>query len=426
MMHRISPKRISLKSTAAAFLVPWLVVAVSLGALAAVPSSAGASSAKAARSPFGAEAKLTSATRADDSGAISPANLTYEIPENGSLTEGDATDGYGPLVNDATDSAESAPCCTASPWSGATNDGTATVNSDGSFSYTPDSGFVGTDSFGYALSDNDGNQASGTVTVDVLDPAATTTVFTDTGTPPAASPSTQVTFAVQVTAKGGGPTPTGTVTFTWAVTNGIPETKTGTLGTEPLDSSGDASYAGTVPLGGQKGDITITATYSGDAFNNSSLAQTVYYDLASCSEAAWPADTDGQTVPLAKTSPTGYYIGQSNGWFTFYVVGNKPGHKTIFNGSIITNGLLIDINTIKITQHQDHVDERIGSSYSKIRYYLQQHGYVSGVSFYAGCGTYLKFVLDIGGAPAKKSEIFLGTANAHPSKVTDATTEIKR
>jgi Bacterial Ig domain len=411
IMHRIS------RRTAAALLAPWLVVAVAIGAVAAAPSSAVASVSR----PSSQNAvRLVSVTRDDDSGPLSAGNPTYQIPENSTLTEGVAADNYGPLVNDATDTDSNATCCTVTAGAPA-SDGTATVNSDGSFSYVPNSDFVGTDTFGFTLTDTDTNTASGTVTVDVLDPAKTTTTFTDAGTPPAADTTTDVTFSVQVTAAGGGPTPTGNVTFTWTKTNGGPNTTTGTIGVSPLDSNGDATISGTFPGGGgQGGYLTVTATYSGDPFNKSSFADTVYYVIKGCYTGAFPADTNGQTVPLAKTSTQGYYIGQSNGFFTLFVV-NPTGKETKFVGSVTTNGPLIDFAPLK-AEHYDTFEVRIGKTYSKLDFNIKDFGFVTGFTFFPACGTYVSFSLDINGSPAKKSKIFLGVNDVNPAtKTVDVT-----
>jgi hypothetical protein len=82
-----------------------------------------------------------------------------------------------------------------------------------------------------------------------------------------------------------------------------------------VNGNSQATMVGTVPSGGPNGAITITAVYSGDPFNATSTAQITYYVLASCSEGQWPAATNGYPGVVAG-SPTGYYIGQSNGWFT--------------------------------------------------------------------------------------------------------------
>jgi len=401
------------KSTAALWLVPWLVVSLAVGVLAVAPSTT--ASASKGLHPFDKSVRLVSVTRDDTGGgAISAADLTFQIREDGSLSQGDATDGYGPLINDSSDSDTGATWDPASSGS-APADGTATVNPDGSFDYTPASGFVGTDSFGYSLADSDANSGSGSVTVDVVAAVKTTTTFTDTGTPAATSPSNPVTFSVQVANAGAGPEPTGTVTFAWTKTNGVPNTVTGTIGTAPVDANGDASITSTLPVGGQGGDMSISATYSGDISNNPSSASTVYYVLKTCYEGAWPSETKGQTVPLANTSAEGYYIGQSNGWFTVYVV-NTSGTTTDFTGSVTSGGLLLDTDTIKFSRG-DKVALKVGKTYSRTNFVMQDHGFVSGFSFYTGCGGYLAFDLEINGVAAKKKQIFLGNADVNPATV---------
>jgi hypothetical protein len=93
---------------------------------------------------------------------------------------------------------------------------------------------------------------SGIVTLDA--PAATPTV-TLTGSPNPATQGASVTLTATVTASG--TAPTGTVTFL----NG-----SATLGSGTLDSSGAATYSTTaLPVGAD----AITASYSGDNYNNS-------------------------------------------------------------------------------------------------------------------------------------------------------------
>jgi Bacterial Ig domain len=408
-------RRTLCKSTAALWLLPWMVVSLAVGVLAAAPSSAASSAQNVGHRPLGSSVKLVSVTLHDDGGSpISVANLNFEIQENGSVTEYDSSNGFGPLINDSTDSDSDAtwnPVAAGVP----ATDGTATVNPDGTFSYIPNAGFSGSDSFGYTLSDSDGNEASGVVTIEVVVPVKTTTTFTDTGTPAAASPSNPVTFSVKISNGGAGPTPTGNVTFAWTKTNGVPNTITGTIAVVPLNASGNASVTSTLPIGGQGGDMSITATYTGDTSNNPSAASTVYYVLKTCYEGAWPGNTKGQTVPLANTSAEGYYIGQSNGWFTVYVV-NHPATTTDFTGSVTTNGLLLDTNTIKFSRG-DRVSLKIGKTYSKTNFSLHDHGFVSGFSFYTGCGQYLAFDLEINGSPAKKKQIFLGSSDTNPTSV---------
>ncbi len=85
---------------------------------------------------------------------------SYTATENGVLTI-DASAGL--LANDSDVEQNSLSAFLSLPPS----NGTATVESDGSFVYTPDSGFVGTDSFEYTADDGSDLSASTTVTVTV-------------------------------------------------------------------------------------------------------------------------------------------------------------------------------------------------------------------------------------------------------------------
>jgi hypothetical protein len=375
------------------FIVPFLLMGVTLSALALAPAASSAAQ------HGNAASRLVSSVRPDDSTIVAP-NPNFTIPENGSLSEPTGS------LTDVTDSDGSATCCTITPGAPAT-DGTATVNPDGSFSYVPNANFVGSDSFGFTLADTDSNTANGTVTVNVDDPAKTVTTFL-TENPPAASPTTDVTFVVSVAPKGSGPAPTGTVSFTWTKTNGGGATS-GPVGSgsAPVDGNSQATIVGTLPAGGPNGAMTITAVYSGDPFNASSTAQITYYVLASCSEGQWPAATNGYPNVVAG-SPTGYYIGQSNGWFTVTAV-NPSTTSTNFIGSIKTNGLILDLSSTK-NELGDKVTLR-GST--KIRFEFHDNGYLDGISFYAGCGFQITFDLNISGSPAAKNQIFLGNPTTH-------------
>lgn len=397
-------RRISRKSTVVAFLAPWMAVAVAVGVVAAsTPATAGAAT------RHQSSARHVAASKEDSAGDFTWQDPpTFQVAENGTLNESTA----GTLDSDVTDSDGTATCCTVTLGSQASN-GTASVNPDGSFTYTPNSGFIGTDSFGYVINDTDGNTASGTANIDVT--TGTTTRFTDTGTPPAGSPSTKVTFSVEVTANNsGGPAPTGTVTFSWMKTNGAPRVQTGTIGTVPL-TNGSATITSTLPLGGQGGQLNITATYSGDAVNNTSYAQTIYYVIDGCHTGSWGPEVHGQTVPVADTSPEGYYIGDSNGFFTVYVV-NNPNKKTKFTGSVSTDGPLIDIAALK-SEGQDWYTLRDTKTSSEIGFKMTDNGYVTGFTFFPACGHSLDFELQINGKNAKASQIFLGSSDQNPSDV---------
>jgi hypothetical protein len=399
------------KLVAPVLIVPAMVLGVTLVALAVAPTVANAASVHAASN----RTALVSIVKADDSGYLTASNFTYVMAENTSLVEGDSGDSAGVLQTGYTDTDPADPsCCTISLYSAA-SEGTATVNSDGSFSYTPNSDFVGPDSFGFQLTDGDGNTATGTVNINVLDPAKTTTAIISES-PPSASPQTPVTFVASVTAKGTGPAPTGTVTFSWYRTgSGSPHS--GTLGSGTLSLvSGEESQGqytttpGQLPKGIVDGAIQITATYSGDPFNKVSSAEKIYYVETTCYEGQWPAVSNGYPTVLSQGTPEGYYIGQSNGWYTLYVAANPAAGTTKFTGSIRTNGLILYLSPTK-DKKNDHFTV---SGPNLLNYTITDVGHLDGFTFFAGCGSSIEFNLKINGALAAKKLIFLGnpTSNA--------------
>jgi hypothetical protein len=233
--------------------------------------------------------------------------------------------------------------------------------------------------------------------------------------PPAAqSSSTPVTIVASVTGKGSGPAPAGSVTFayyTLGLANGGP--KSGVLGNSLL-SGGDATYttsAGQLPLGGaQNGSITITASYGGDHSNRASRASIVYYEAASCPATSWPAASGGLPHVTVK-GPQGYYIGQSNGWFTLYVTQPGPA-KVDFTGTVKSTGLILNLSSTK-DEGKDYVKLQ-GSNTLKFR--LVDHSDLDGFTFFTGCGSTITFDLSIGGVAATSSEIFLGATGGHPAQ----------
>ena len=142
--------------------------------------------------------------------------------------------------------------------------------------------------------------------------ANTTTSLTTSGSP--AQKGSPVTFTATVTGVSG-TVPTGSVTFK----NG-----TTTLATMTLDGSGVATYTtSTLPVG----NLTITATYSGDTkYNVSSgtVSQTIQ-PIASSITA-----TPSTTQPVVNTL------------FTMDVVANKPGGGTAtnYNGETVTAAVI--------------------------------------------------------------------------------------
>jgi hypothetical protein len=68
--------------------------------------------------------------------------------------------------------------------------GEVTINPDGSFVYAPDPGFVGTDTFQYVVYDGGAGYATGTATVQVTGPLASTPAALDFGTQTLGAPGT--------------------------------------------------------------------------------------------------------------------------------------------------------------------------------------------------------------------------------------------
>ena len=350
-------------------------------------------------------------------GVASAPAQAYSIPTNANWSVPS-----GVLLTGASDTDSAASCCTADVSTSASN-GTVTLdsNGDGGFTYTPDSGFQGTDSFTYTLTDSDGNvSAPTTVSLGVGDPAATKTSIIETD-PPSIGPGDKVTFvaSVKATGGGGGPAPTGTITFTFytvGLANCGPET--GTLGSAPV-SSGEATLSTTYPTdpcdagGPNNGSVTINATYNGDTFNAASNGLIEYYVLAGCTLGSWPSSSSGYPSILAG-GPEGYYIGQSNGWYTVYVT-QPTGGIVNFGGTVTTDGLILSLSS---TKNEGHDKVTLDGS-NEVTFKLVNHGDLDGFTFYAGCGSELTFTLNIGkpAAPAKRKQIFLGgSAAKSPTK----------
>ncbi len=234
--------------------------------------------------------------------------------------------------------------------------------------------------------------------------------------PPAAqSSSTPVTVVASVTGKGMGPAPTGSVTFgyyTVGQANGGPTS--GVLGTSPLND-GEATYttsAGQLPTGGpQNGSITITAAYSGDHYNRASHGSMIYLVTGTCPATSWPAASAGFPQVTAGGSK-GYYLGQSNGWFTLYVT-HPIGSKVTFSGTVVsTGGLIFDVSSTK-----DEAGDTVTLAGSnELEFNMVNGGDLDGFTFYAGCGSMITFQLSVAGTTAPTSQIFLGATGIHPAQ----------
>ena len=342
--------------------------------------------------------------------AVTASDATYVTSQGSALSLLSGT-----LQTNDSDNDPGASCCTAS-LSSAPSDGTVSVSSNGSFTYTPDSGFSGTDTFNYTLTDSAGVVSSAApVTVNVIPNIPSTTTQIVEENPPAASPNTPVTFTAEVTAKAGKPVPTGTVTFTWYRTGGAGVGPlTGTIGTAPLvvTAAGNvASYTtkpGDLSAGVVDGSIKVIATYSGT--ESSSAASIMYYVQKICYEGQWPAASNGIPAVTSNGTPEGYYIGQSNGWYTLYVSSQPP--TVTFTGYIKTNGLILYLSPTK-DKTNDHFTVK---GPNEVSFTIKDNGHLDGFTFYAGCGSSLSFNLKINGAAAPKTLIFLGNPTSNATK----------
>lgn len=238
--------------------------------------------------------------------------------------------------------------------------------------------------------------------------ATTTAIISEN--PPASDPSTPVEFIAQVTPGGGGPPLSGSVTFTYTCPGSACSSSSGTLGTVPIDPSTDQATltsTGQLPVGADY----VTATYGSDPNYSGSSGSVVYTVDASCNNAAWPASTDGYPATEA-SGPTGFYIGQSNGWWTLYTEQNaNRGPGTILSGKITTTtARFLDVAALK-NERDDYVKE-IGNNEIEFRFQTQLS--LDAVTFFVGCGHDIKFTLDINGIKAPMSAINVGNPTTNP------------
>jgi hypothetical protein len=340
----------------------------------------------------------------------SPAN--YEALSNTALNlpPGTLLNGSGDANSDASSS-----CCTAQLET-TTADGSLSLASTGGFSYTPDSGFNGTDSFTYELTDTDGDvSAPATVTIDVGGAGYKTDTSMVSEEPPAASPTTTVTFIASVLRVNGQQTPAGgTVSFTWYRTGGEAGggPKSGSFGTVALNGEYATLTTSHLDAAAVNGAEIITATYNGDSNDGTSEGQIQYYVESSCAETVWPTETDGlpKLASNGTDTPNGYFIGQSNGWFSVYV-SEHAASQVSFTGTIGTPGLILDASPTK----NKPGDSFKVSGGGKLVFTMQSRAGLDGFQFFAGCGTTLSFNLYMGGKPASSRRILLGSAKTQAS-----------
>jgi hypothetical protein len=320
----------------------------------------------------------------------------------------------GSLLNGSTDANPdaSSACCTAQLET-PTADGSVSLTPTGGFSYTPNTGFNGTDSFTYALSDTEGDvSAPETVTIDVGGAGYKTVTSMVSEEPPAASPTTTVTFIASVLRGNGQQTPAGgTVSFTWYRTGGQAGggPKSGSFGTVSLSGEYATLTTSHLEAATVNGAEIVTATYNGDSNDATSEGQIQYYVESSCAETAWPSETDGlpKVTSNGSNTPNGYYIGQSNGWFSLYV--SEHAASTVsFTGTISTPGLILDVSPTK----NKPADSFKVSGGGKLVFNMPTKGGLDGFEFFAGCGTTLKFDLNISGKAISAKKIFLGSAKS--------------
>lgn len=332
---------------------------------------------------------------------------TYTVIEDGFLNI--AAPG---VLTGATDGNTGVGPLTAAAGSVAPSDGTLVMDSsgDGGFQYTPDAGFVGTDTFTYTASDGTYTSSEATVTIDVVDPIATKTAIISEN-PPASDPGTSVTFTAEVTPGGAGPALTGSVSFSYLCSGSGCSSRSGTLGSSPIGSNDQASVttSGQLPVGVD----TITATYSGDSNYSGSSGSVIYTVDATCNENPWPSETNGYPAVEA-SGPTGFYIGQSNGWWTVYTETdtNRGKGGTKFTGTVTTKSArFLDVSALK-NESTDSV-KLIGNN--KIVFKFATHLSLDSFTFYVGCGNDVTFHLSISKIKAPPSEIFVGNPTTNPA-----------
>jgi hypothetical protein len=177
------------------------------------------------------------------------------------------------------------------------------------------------------------------------------------------------------------------------------------------DTASITTKNGDLEAGVVDGSVKITATYTGDYA--SSAAAKIYYVQATCDEGQWPAVSNGIPNVTSTGTPEGYYIGQSNGWFTVYVSNQPP--TVTFQGFIKTNGLILYLSPTK-DKKADHFTVK---GPNIVQYSIKDKGHLDGFTFYAGCGSQISFNLKINNAPAPLNMIFLGnpTSNATANPV---------
>jgi hypothetical protein len=240
---------------------------------------------------------------------------------------------------------------------------------------------------------------------------ATTTTLS--ANPPAGGSNVATTFTATVNPQTtGGPGVTGTVTFTFKVQG---TTGTHPLGTASVDPSDDQANftapAGMLPVSVNNGGVlTIIAKYGGDANYTASGAQIPYTMVTDCFTGPWPDETDG-IFPVQVNSPSGFYIGQSNGLFELQVTHQGKPFTDIFKGTITTNARIMDVTALK--NETNDVVKLKGKHELQFSFHNQLS--IDSVSFFVGCGSSVTFNLSINGVPAPTSEVNFGSGLNNPA-----------
>ncbi len=241
-------------------------------------------------------------------------------------------------------------------------------------------------------------------------PLITTKTLIVSTDPPAGGVNISSQFTAEVDPQAAGPAVTGTVTFTYKVVGGGSH-EHGTIGTPQAVGSDDRATVTAVPGALPADVLTITATYSGDANYSGSSGAVAYTESPNCFTGSWPAQTSGFPT-VEPGDPTGVYIGQSNGFWTVDVAHPEHMPNTLkFSGTVTTDERIVDVTALK----NEPIDVVKLNGKGQLSFKLYNKESLDGFSFFAGCGSQIKFKIDIAGVPAPPSEIFLGNPTTNPA-----------
>lgn len=232
-------------------------------------------------------------------------------------------------------------------------------------------------------------------------------------TPPAGGSNVSTTFTDTITPQTtGGPGVTGTVTFTFKVQGTTNSHPLGTASVDPSDNQANfTAAAGVLPVEANGGGVlTIIAKYGGDANYSGSNVSIPYTMTEDCFTGPWPAATDG-FFPVQVNSPTGVYVGQSDGWFEIQVTHQGPPFSDLFKGTVTTDNRIMDVTALK--NENDDIVKLKGKHSLHFSFHNQES--IDSVSFFVGCGSMVSFQFSINGVPASLNQIYFGTALNNPA-----------